>query len=114
MGGCEGWRKGGGLEVHELAAYLKSMNRAERIEKRIRDALAPEDLVVKDESAKHAGHKGARPEGETHFKVIAVCSRFEGLSRLDRHRLIYAALREEQETGLHALALDLAAPSELS
>lgn len=69
--------------------------------------------MVIDESAKHAGHKGARPEGETHFKVIAVCRRFEGLSRVERHRLVNSALKDEYESGLHALALDLAAPSEV-
>lgn len=88
------------------------MTRAERLETLIRQALAPLHLDVIDESSKHAGHAGARPEGETHYRIVAVCPCFEGMSRVDRHRAIYSLLGQEQETGLHALALDLAAPSE--
>ncbi len=55
----------------------------------------------------HAGHAGARPGGETHYQVTLVSTAFEGLSRIARQRLVYAALREEFDTGLHALSLDL-------
>ena len=60
----------------------------------------------------HAGHAGARPGGETHYQVTLVSTAFEGLSRIARQRLVYAALREEFDTGLHALSLDLKTPGE--
>lgn len=55
----------------------------------------------------HAGHAGARPGGETHYNLAMHAAAFEGLSRVARQRLVYAALREEFDTGLHALTLDL-------
>lgn len=88
------------------------MTRKERIEAALREALAPLSLAVLDESHKHAGHAGARPEGETHFRVNAVSAKFEGQSRVERHRTVYALLAKEQESGLHAIVLDLSAPSE--
>lgn len=74
--------------------------------------FAPHALAVEDQSALHAGHAGARPEGETHYRVALVSTAFEGLSRVARQRLIYQALGEEFETGLHALSLDLKTPAE--
>jgi BolA protein len=65
-----------------------------------------------DESAKHAGHAGAQPGGETHYRLTLVSTAFDGLSRVARQRLVYGALREEFDTGLHALSLDLKTPSE--
>lgn len=55
----------------------------------------------------HAGHAGARPGGETHYHLVMHAEAFEGLSRVARQRLVYEALREEFDTGLHALSLDL-------
>ncbi|MBF0268264.1 MAG: BolA family transcriptional regulator [Alphaproteobacteria bacterium] len=89
------------------------MNRAKRMETLIRNALSPTHLQVVDESARHAGHAGARPEGETHYRIVAVCPSFEGQGRAERHRAIYALLDQELRQGLHALSLELAAPSEL-
>ena len=65
-----------------------------------------------DDSAKHAGHAGARAEGQTHYSVLLVSDRFAGLSRVDRHRLVNAALAPEFAAGLHALALTLKTPAE--
>jgi BolA protein len=82
---------------------------------RIRAALAPLDPValdVVDDSAKHAGHAGARAGGQTHYNVLIVSPRFEGLNRVARHRLVNQALVAEFETGLHALSLVLKAPGE--
>jgi BolA protein len=82
---------------------------------RIRAALAvldPLALDVVDESAKHAGHAGARAGGQTHYNVLVVSPRFEGLNRVSRHRLVNQALAREFETGLHALSLVLKAPGE--
>lgn len=74
--------------------------------------LAPQKIVIEDQSARHAGHAGARPGGETHYHLALVSCAFEGLSRVARQRLVYQALREEFETGLHALSLDLKTPAE--
>lgn len=88
-------------------------NRAARIETALRAHLAPTILKIEDDSAKHAGHSGARAEGETHYSVLVVSDRFAGLNRVARHRLANAALGEEFSAGLHALSLTLRAPGEL-
>ncbi|NEU12348.1 BolA family transcriptional regulator [Methylobacterium sp. BTF04] len=74
--------------------------------------LAPARLDVVDESHLHAGHSGARPEGETHFRLDVVAAAFEGKSRVERHRIVNAALDPAFKRGLHALALKARAPSE--
>jgi BolA protein len=74
--------------------------------------LAPASLTIFDESSKHAGHAGARPGGETHYRVRIVAAAFGGLGRVARQRLVYDLLREEFDTGLHALALELKTPAE--
>ncbi len=68
------------------------MRVAAAIEKKLNAEFNPVRLSVVDESHKHKGHAGARPEGESHFQVEIVSADFEGLSRLDRQRKIYAAL----------------------
>ncbi len=60
----------------------------------------------------HAGHEGAHPGGESHYHLSMHAATFEGLSRVARQRLVYEALREEFDTGLHALTLDLRVPAE--
>jgi len=74
--------------------------------------FAPQKIVIEDQSAQHAGHAGAQPGGETHYRLTLVSTAFDGVSRVTRQRLVYQALREEFETGLHALSLDLKTPSE--
>jgi len=81
--------------------------RASRIQDVLTKAFAPSVLELVDESSVHAGHAGARPGGETHYRLRMVSGAFEGLSRVARQRLVYQALREEFDTGLHALSLDL-------
>ena len=81
---------------------------AEEIEDLLRTALAPTALAVQDDSHLHAGHAGAR-EGR-HFSVTVTSARFEGLSRVDRHRLVYDALHSLMPRGIHALAIDARAP----
>jgi len=87
-----------------------------RVEHRIREkltaALHPERLEIVDESDRHAGHAGARPGGETHFRVEIVAAAFEGKSRLERQRLIYALLKDEMSQKIHALSLVVRAPGE--
>ncbi|KQP88324.1 MULTISPECIES: BolA family protein [unclassified Methylobacterium] len=74
--------------------------------------LAPVALQVIDESHLHAGHMGARPEGETHFRLDVVAAAFEGKSRVDRHRIVNAALDPAFKRGLHALAVRARTPAE--
>jgi len=82
----------------------------DQIRAKLTDALAPESLDVIDESHKHAGHVGARPEGETHFRVEIVSREFAGLSRVERQRLVYKVLAEELAGSVHALALSARPP----
>jgi BolA family transcriptional regulator, general stress-responsive regulator len=85
---------------------------AETIESKLRDALRPVRLAVVDESHRHAGHAGARPEGETHFRVEIVSADFAGLGRVARQRRVYEILAEELRTQVHALALATLTPEE--
>lgn len=81
----------------------------------VRDAIveklsvkfAPTHLEVIDESARHAGHAGARPEGESHFRIRVASERLKGLTRVAQHREINAALAAEFAAGLHALAIEI-------
>lgn len=88
------------------------MKTAERIERRLREALAPEVLDVKDESHLHAGHAGAREGGESHFRLLIVSSRFEGLSRVARQRAVNDILKAELKERIHALAMRTLTPAE--
>lgn len=83
---------------------------AHEIETALREQLQPEQLAVTDDSHLHAGHVGAR-EGR-HFSVQIVSARFNELSRLKRHRLVYDALHPLIPRGIHALAIDARAPGE--
>jgi BolA family transcriptional regulator, general stress-responsive regulator len=76
-------------------------------------AFAPESLHVEDESHRHEGHAGHRPGGETHFRLYIVSEAFRGKSRLERHRMINAALAGELKERVHALAIHAAAPGEI-
>jgi BolA family transcriptional regulator, general stress-responsive regulator len=75
-------------------------------------AFSPQSLHVEDESHRHEGHAGHRPGGETHFRLYIVSEAFRGKSRLERHRMINAALAGELKGGMHALAIHAAAPGE--
>ena len=90
----------------------RSTRVAERIRAKLSAALAPERLAVIDESHRHAGHAGAAPGGETHFRVEIVAAAFAGVSRLARQRRVYAILADELAAGVHALALVTLAPGE--
>lgn len=85
---------------------------AERITGKLTAQLAPEHLAVIDESHQHHGHAGWREGGETHFRVEIVSPAFSGKSRLERHRLVNAALAEELAERVHALAIQARAPGE--
>ena len=81
------------------------MIRSERIRDILTEAFAPSVLDVIDDSHKHAGHAGARPEGETHYTIKITSPKFEGQSRVATQRAILAALKPEFDTGLHALSI---------
>lgn len=81
---------------------------AEQLRARLAERLSPSRLEVIDESAAHAGHMGANAEGHgSHFRVRIASPRFEGLSRVARHRLVYDALQDFIDSGVHALAIEL-------
>jgi BolA family transcriptional regulator, general stress-responsive regulator len=82
------------------------------ITKKLTEAFAPQSLKVVDESHQHKGHTGARPGGQTHYRVYIVAELFKGMTRLQRHRLINQTLASELESGVHALAIHAAAPGE--
>jgi BolA protein len=88
------------------------MNVKERIAERLTAGLAPESVEVIDESHKHAGHIGARPGGETHFRVRIVSASFAGKRSVARHRMVYDLLGEEIAAGVHALAMTTLTPEE--
>jgi BolA protein len=75
-------------------------------------AFAPQRLQIVDDSHRHAGHAGARPEGETHFSVEIVSAAFAGRSRVERQRLVYDTLAAELRERVHALALKTLTPDE--
>ena len=90
------------------------MTMADTIRQKLQAAFAPTELVVADDSAKHAGHSGARPGGETHFSVRLISESFAGQSRVERQRRVYAALAEELKPNkVHALALTTITPAEM-
>lgn len=88
------------------------MSRADRIRAAIETAFAPATVEVLDESHRHAGHAGARPEGETHYRVRAVAAAFAGMTRVARSRAVHELLAGEFQSGLHALSLSLQTPEE--
>ena len=87
--------------------------RSARIEAALADAFAPQVLEVVDDSARHAGHAGAR-DGRGHFNVDIVSEAFAGLSPIARHRAVYAALGEMMATDIHALSIRARTPGEVS
>ncbi len=86
------------------------MSTAAEIESALRQALAPTRLQVRDDSAAHAGHAGAREGG--HFSVLVASERFRGLGPLARHRLVYDALGSLAARRIHALAIDARTPED--
>lgn len=90
----------------------KVQGRAARIAEAVRTAWPDAEVAVLDDSARHAGHAGARPGGETHYRLRVVSAGFAGLSRVQRARAMHAALAAEFASGLHALNLSLLTPDE--
>jgi BolA protein len=85
---------------------------AEKIEAALTEAFAPEHLIIKDDSALHAGHAGAPDGGESHFTVEITSKAFAGKNRVARHRLVNQALADLLKSRIHALAITAKAPGE--
>lgn len=86
--------------------------RVAMIRSRIKTQLEPVEVEVIDESHLHVGHAGAR-DGRGHFRVRVVSAAFDGLPRLARHRLVYAAMDELMTTDIHALNIEAVSPNEI-
>ena len=85
---------------------------AAEIEKRLRAALAPSDLKVINDSESHRGHGGYNPAGESHFSLQIESGAFAGKSRVERQRMVYAALGDLMRERVHALSIRAKAPGE--
>jgi BolA protein len=93
------------LNTSDLSATVM-----QALQARLAQAFEPQTLEVRDDSAAHAGHAGARSGG--HYAVHIVASRFDGLGLLARHRLVYAAVADLMQDGIHALQIDAKTPEE--
>ena len=91
---------------------MDASERVQAIQNRLEAELAPESLVVEDESHLHEGHAGAR-DGRGHFRVYIVSAAFNGKPMLARHRMVYAAMGSLMQTDIHALSIDATASDEL-
>ena len=89
-----------------MGATAKSL--AEKLE----EAFSPSTLEIVDDSARHAGHGGAAPGGETHFNIAITSPAFAGLGRVARQRLVYKVVAEELAGTVHALSLIARAPDD--
>jgi BolA protein len=101
------------LDLSAKHAEASNMTMVDTIREKLTAAFAPSALDVEDESGRHEGHSGARPGGETHFNVRIVSDRFEGLSRVERQRRVYAVLADELKSRVHALSLTTLTPAEI-
>ena len=84
----------------------------EAIQQKLTSAFAPTRLEIEDDSARHAGHAGASPGGESHFNVVIESAAFAGEAKVARQRMVYRTLAEELAGQLHALSVKALAPGE--
>lgn len=84
----------------------------EAIQSKLTDTFTPTRLEIEDESARHAGHAGAAPGGESHFNVLIEAEAFAGTPKVARQRMVYRALAEELAGPVHALSVKALAPGE--
>ncbi|MCF7220206.1 BolA family protein [Marilutibacter chinensis] len=92
-----------------MPGSLPREQRVEAIRTALEAALSPRMLEIVDDSQRHAGHAGAR-DGRGHFRVAIVSDVFTGMSRIARHRAVYAALGSLMDTDIHALSIDAREP----
>ena len=83
------------------------MNRAERIKEIITTSLTPTHLEIEDQSESHKGHRGTHDNGETHYQITISTPFFNGKTRVECHRKINTLLKDEFQTGLHALSIKI-------
>lgn len=88
-----------------------NQDRPQQIRQALETQFAPTELLVKDQSHLHAGHEGAK-DGKGHFDVTIVSTEFDGKNRVQRHQMIYDALRDLLQTDIHALRIKAFTPSE--
>ena len=88
------------------------MTRTDRITAALQQKLNPTFLKLEDESARHAEHVENPGGGGTHYNLIVESSQFAGINKVKRHQMIYAALGNEFQTGLHAFSIQAYAPGE--
>jgi len=99
--------------MSDLFMHATTAERAALIEARLSAALAPvESIRITDDSAQHAGHAGAAAGG--HFSVTIVAAGFAGKARVARHRMVYDALADAMQRGIHALAITAYTPEEFA
>ena len=89
---------------------MTSSERVEKLRQVLTARLTPVSLEIRDDSAKHAGHAGAREGG--HFSVVVVSDQFAGRTRMQRHQLVYQAVAELMRTDIHALSIQARTPQE--
>jgi BolA protein len=89
---------------------MTTSERVEKLRQVLTARLAPVSLEIRDDSAKHAGHAGAREGG--HFSVVVVSDQFAGRTRMQRHQLVYQAVSELMRTDIHALSIQARTPQE--
>ena len=80
--------------------------------RRLNSALSPTRIELIDDSEQHRGHGGYNPAGESHFTLHIESASFAGKNRVERQRMIYAALGELMESRVHALSIRATAPGE--
>ena len=122
---CSGFRRIITLRTLTSSTMVSSSNAIaesgpmqQSIVKKLEEALTPSSLSIVNESHKHAGHAGnpnkdGDKNAETHFRIELVSQAFEGISQVQRHRIVYRLLSDGLNAGLHALALKTTSPTEL-
>ena len=88
------------------------MSVEEKIRKNLTAMLNPTRLEIINESHLHAGHSSSPGTGESHFRILIISELFDGKSRLERHRMVNDALRDELKNSIHALAMSTLSPKE--
>jgi BolA protein len=89
---------------------MTASERVEKLRAALTARLVPLSLEIRDDSAQHAGHAGARDGG--HFSVVVVSEQFAGRTRMQRHQLVYAAVSDLMRTDIHALSIEARTPQE--
>jgi BolA protein len=106
---CQVWGEDNPFQELKIAAMGAIF---EAIQLKLTEAFQPSRLEIEDDSARHAGHAGARPGGESHFNVRIEAAAFAGVGKVARQRLVYRALADELAGPLHALSVKALAPGE--